>query len=100
MTPAERDVLAERKRLREKCGTDGDDKHTDGAIAASAAFLAWPNGYRDPKRPEIETVMPAPEWGSDLAHLNMSKRRRQLVIAGALILAEIERLDRADAGST
>jgi hypothetical protein len=100
-SPAARDVLAERRRQVEKEGysTDHDDEHPSGEIAAYAAFYAMPPAVRD--WPAEETGYGA-TWGEAIipAHWGPAKtgdRRRELVKAGALILAEIERIDRAAA---
>ena len=77
------DVLAERRRQIEAEGwtLEHDDGHTNGEIANAAADWASTG-----QRPVVWS------WATDKAS---RPRRRQLVIAGALILAEIERLDRA-----
>jgi hypothetical protein len=77
------DVLAERLRQIEAEGwtPEHDDKHTKGEMAKAAACYAA--GY------PIATLWP---WGDEW--WKFSDRRRNLVKAGALILAEIERLDR------
>ena len=94
MTQAATDVLAERQRQISAEGwtPDHDDEHDDGSLAAAAACYAlggqageipagWPQSWDD-------------SWWRPSAG-----ERRNLVKAGALILAEIERLDRADAAS-
>lgn len=65
-----------------------DDQHTDGALAYNAAVLACAhiefvdvNEFGQP---------PLPYWGLD----DGKDRTRCLVIAGALIAAEIDRLGR------
>jgi hypothetical protein len=91
LTDAARDVLTERQRQIEREGYEPshDDDHIDGSLAEAAAFYAR---NRDPR----ET---APRyWPWDAASWKPKTRRENLVRAGALILAEIERLDRA-AGS-
>lgn len=90
LTPAEHDVLAERQRQMSVEGwtPEHDDEHDDGSLAAAAACYAlgdqageipagWPQSWDD-------------SWWRPSAG-----ERRNLVKAGALILAEIERLDRA-----
>lgn len=82
------DVLAERSRQQQKGYTaEHDDKHADGSIAAAAALIA--GGY--PRRAAM------PGWPTKLAKqvATSMDRRQQLVIAAAMIVAEIERLDRA-----
>ena len=92
MTHAARDVLAERQRQIEVEGwtPEHDDAHSLGQMAGAAlCYLA-------------EDI---PHWARQQAHgcywpwdaewWNPGDHRRNLVKAGALILAEIERLDRA-----
>ncbi len=89
MSTALRDVTAERQRQVSQEGwtTQHDDEHSDGELARAAAVYA---------NPEIWNVFGAtsigwpwaPEW------YKPGDRRRDLVKAAALLLAEIERLDR------
>ena len=88
---AARDVLSERQRQIEAEGwtLPHDDEHEDGQLAAAAASYAVasanPSAFIAPP-----ALWPwAGEWWKP------SDRRRMLVKAGALVLAEIERLDRA-----
>ena len=102
------DVLAERRRQVEAEGftTEHDDEHTDGDIARAAATYAmagamqtsylrmhflgeWANGGFS----KVRSQWPD-RW--DWAWFKPTNPRRDLVKAAALILAEIERLDRAD----
>lgn len=103
------DIATERMRQKDAEGYDRahDDEHTDGSLAAAAACYALPKPtlgnkveYEYPGRGEcdvqqvyegIPTLWPS-SW-----HARFWKpkdRRRDLVRAGALIVAEIERLDR------
>ena len=89
------DVLAERKRqqLIEGWTPDHDDEHADEELAdAAAAYALSPKHYVFPNRAECPDFWPWDErcWNPK------DDRRRDLVRAGALILAEIERLDRAE----
>ncbi|HBT4563364.1 hypothetical protein [Klebsiella pneumoniae] len=91
VTAAAADVLAERKRQVTAEGwTPGhDDEYEHGELADAAGCYALSSELFDcagePPRP-----WPWPdEWWKP------TNRRRDLVKAGALILAEIERLDRA-----
>lgn len=91
VTAAAADVLAERKRQVTADGwTPGhDDEYEHGELADAAGCYALSSELFDcagePPRP-----WPWPdEWWKP------TNRRRDLVKAGALILAEIERLDRA-----
>lgn len=94
-TKALKDVRAERLRQMDEEGwTPGhDDGHCNGEMAGAAACYAL---YRSQLSAMvvmgenvIETVWPwSPDWWKP------TTRRRDLVKAAALILAEIERLDR------
>ncbi len=92
---AERDVLAERERQKAVEGWppehDDDYAHFELARAAScyAAEAAEPT-----RRPAEEGDRPY-NWPWHSEWWKPSGRRRNLVKAGALILAEIERIDRA-----
>ena len=101
------DVAAERRRQidREFWTLKHDDEHVDQSLALAAALYATPLPLyaKDEKDDETRFYDPWP-WGYDngdrLSSANWDKRRthprrRQLVIAAALIAAEIDRLDRA-----
>lgn len=84
------DVQAERRRqiTAEGWTPEHDDKHNGGELAdAAACYALWAGGINPGNWREFWPW--APEW------LKHSEPRRMLVKAGALILAEIERLDRA-----
>ncbi len=93
---AARDIVAERVRQVVKEGwlPSHDDQHAFGELAKAAGCYAWIAGLSD----ELRLILDAPppiwpsNWGSDW--WKPTDRRRDLVKAGALILAEIERLDR------
>lgn len=85
------EVLAERQRQVSQEGwkTEHDDKHGEGQLADAAACYAvaphdivWPNQ---------EPVWP---WSGRYNKTAKHGERRCLVIAAALLVAEIERLDR------
>ncbi|EKN9352462.1 hypothetical protein [Pseudomonas aeruginosa] len=94
------DVQAERRRQVEAEGwtPEHDDEHACDEIAAFACFYAMPPAARDRDTSSTgygdtlgEAILPEgwePKTGD---------RRRELVKAGGLILAEIERLDRTAA---
>lgn len=94
-TAAARDVLAERRRQVSDEGwtPEHDDTHSDGEMAGAAACYALYRSHLNlpPMGGDLlEQVWPwAAEWWKP------TDRRRDLVKAAALILAEIERLDRA-----
>ncbi len=90
-TSAARDVLAERERQQSAEGwtPEHDDDQADEKLLDAAFCYA---------KPDILDGLPigwpwAPSWWKP------TTRRRDLVKAGALILAEIERIDRADASA-
>jgi|GEM_PF-2506417 len=104
ITTAARDVLAERERqvTAEGWTAEHDDQHDAGEMAAAASayclaaadalhpFSHGDGNYRD----HAPVQWPwAPEWWKS------STPRRDLVKAGALLLAEIERIDRGTAGA-
>ena len=98
-TTAAYDVLVERWRQVEVEGYDieNDDAHVLGELGAYAAFYAMPPAARD--WPAEETGYGA-TWGeaiipADWTAPKPGDRRTELVKAGALVLSEIERLDRA-----
>ena len=68
-----------------------DDRQTDAELAFAAAHYALPSGYES----WYGSLWP---WVSEEANYDKKDEKpriRQLVIAGALIMAEIERLQRA-----
>lgn len=87
------DVLAERLRQVEVEGwtPEHDDEHGRGDLICAAYCYAkyanWP-AFKD---------TPPIDWPWDARSWKPGDARRNLVKAGALILAEIERLDRAEA---
>lgn len=95
---AAQDIAAERRRQVEVEGwtPEHDDEHDDGALArAAACYAAIESGLSsavvyDGRNATPEDVLwPFPGWLKPKGH------RRNLVRAAALIVAEIERLDRA-----
>ncbi len=92
LTDAARDVLAERRRQVSNEGwtPERDDQYTAGDMASAAACYATQGRYHYPEPGE-----PGPNWPWAAEWWKPSTYRRNLEKAGALILAEIERLDRA-----
>lgn len=101
------DIAAERERQRKKLGwtLSHDDEHTDGSLAAAAAACYALNAsMRDDARKAHEDLDNQEGFISILRfmwpeswlrqHWKPRDRRLDLVRAGALIVAEIERLDR------
>ena len=87
------DVLAERRRQQAGEGWthERDDTYTDGELArAASAYAAASTYYHADPYAAVLSIWP---WSR--GWLKPTTPRRDLVKAGALILAEIERLDRA-----
>lgn len=85
------DVASERQRQIEEEGwtPQHDDEHGDGSLACAASCYACAAaGLSDAER----------DWPWGENDFKTASPRRMLVKAGALILAEIERLDRAGDG--
>lgn len=113
LTKAAQDVLAERARQVNAEGwtPDHDDEHDTGELAIAAACYAAHTG--------VDVAAHHPGTKTDPAYWRLSRaqefvrsmwpwgakwwkpkdRRRNLVRAAALLLAEIERLDRASGAS-
>ncbi|MGS0976168.1 hypothetical protein [Burkholderia glumae] len=92
LTAAARDVLAERSRqMEEGYSFEHDDSHEDGEIALAAGCYAYNSGGVVWDSPVPSSFPWSPYWWKP------TTPRRDLVKAGALILAEIERIDRAEA---
>ncbi len=90
-TQAAIDVLAERQRQISAEGwtPEHDDEHDKGVMAAAAACYALHTEPVGNVRDYLKF------WPFDASWWKPGERRRNLIKAGALILAEIERLDRA-----
>lgn len=93
VSTAASDVLAERRRQVEAEGwtPEHDDAHDNGCLEMAASCYAY--HVADPD-PEGEDRAPF-GWPWDVRWWKPSTPRRDLVKAGALILAAIERRDRA-----
>jgi hypothetical protein len=99
LSEAARDVLAERHRQINAEGwtAQHDDEHGDGAMAVAAACYA----IADQRAIQVGTVELRKLWewtGWSVQWWKPKDRRRNLVRAAALMLAEIERLDRSVKG--
>lgn len=105
MSKASDDVVAERQRQVSEEGWSAthDDSHNNGELAAAAACYASPHrafkavdgvgrGYK-PYTVYRDLWPWIDQWWKP------KDRRRDLVQAGALIIAEIERLDRQSAAT-
>lgn len=103
---AESDVLSERRRQVEVEGwkPEHDDQHTDFSLAHAAAVYALCAAVDSSDRSVMDNfqnvdTVPHPIrklWPWNQNWLKPTSRRRDLVKAGALIKAEIERLDRVE----
>lgn len=102
--PALLDVIAERQRQMSVEGwtPKHDDKHDNNELAFAASCYAFHSAaaswdFEDDGTPY--DIHPAPKnWPWSPEWWKPKNPRRDLVKAGALILAEIERIDRAAAG--
>ena len=96
------DVVIERKR---QINTEGwteqhDDQHSDGSLALAAACYAihaatWPTTGTSSLGETYSTAPLLSRWPWSAKFWKPKNQRRDLVRAAALILAEIERLDRS-----
>ena len=84
------EIAAERKRQIEVEGwtAEHDDFHDDDELAVAAGCYAFPN-----RRMGFRLKIPV-DWPWHPSWWKPTTRRRDLIKAGALIVAEIERLDR------
>jgi hypothetical protein len=104
-----RDIYDERLRqvTAEGWTPEHDDRHNDGSLARAAACYAMAGSIEaGASRSGLLNILWYPEpptltsclqklWPWDMDWWKPKDPRRDLVRAGALILAEIERLDRA-----
>lgn len=108
LTKAAQDVLAERERQKSVEGwtPEHDDEHDSGELARAAACYAHAGGLSPVARKYLENapdftgehmVIARRLWPWDRSWWKPKDCRRDLVRAGALIVAEIERLDRLSA---
>lgn len=85
-------IAAERARQVSEEGwtPEHDDQHKDGSLAGAAAVLAMEHTYGDARWVNYDT-----SWIRELRNKHAATPIiRRLVIAGALIAAEIDRLER------
>lgn len=94
------EIRAERERqIAEEGWTyEHDDKHSGGQLAAAAACYAAPFRVFRPEfqygRGGVQFIAYVDGWPFADKWWKPSRRRRNLLKAAALIVAEIERLDR------
>jgi hypothetical protein len=95
MSKAIEDVLAERQRQISEEGwtPEHDDAHEFGEMAVAAAAYAVKSTKDYGTYPNL---IPEDIWPWDADWWKPKSPRRDLVRAAALIVAEIERLDRAE----
>jgi HAMP domain-containing protein len=95
-TTAGLDVLGERARQRRWEGYDDahDDKHQDFALTSAAISYLMDARLRGTTGHGFGES-PPPDWPWEVTDWKTKKVRQSLVVAAALILADIERLDRA-----
>lgn len=98
LTRAEEDVIMERSRqvLVENWTAEHDDGHVGGEMATAASAYAVAGSY-EAELTGIETAMIIDElWpvAWDTRWFKPTTPRRNLVKAAAMLIAEIERLDR------
>lgn len=94
---AARDVLGERARQVSAEGwtAEHDDHHTSGELGLAAALYALPYESGVMEQDDFIRIDMLLEISFDWKLKPEQDRRRRLVKAGALIIAEIERMDRA-----
>jgi len=104
-TQSVQDVVAERQRQVSNEGwtPEHDDTHRAGEMAKAAACYAWASALPAYSRAVHEgdwwrTVILRRLWPWDRNWWKPKNPRRDLVRAGALILAEIDRIDRNSQG--
>ena len=90
-----REIAAERQRQVSAEGwtPEHDDAHEEGSLACAAGCYAIHAGLPDEAR--VPKGWAPQDWPWEAEWWKPKDRRRDLIRAGALIVAEIERLDRA-----
>lgn len=96
-TQATQDVIAERQRQKDAEGwtPEHDDEHTGGELASAAGCYAMAAAKMVKNDPGSADYSAPTEWPWHPNWWKPSDPRRNLVKAAALILAEIERIDRS-----
>lgn len=91
-------IANERRRQvkEEKYGKVHDDKHTDQSIAMAAAHYASPGEALMIDHTGAYVEMWPDNWDIEYNKKDKHGRKKQLVIAGALIAAELDRLIRLE----
>ena len=98
MSKSTKDVLAERHRQQDKLGwtPEHDDKHEDYSLSGAARCYMHPHNATELSN--ISEYVPR-GWPWCKRWWKPKTYRENLVRAGALIIAEIERLDRRESKS-
>ena len=94
------DIAAERQRQVEGEGwtPKHDDQHPNGELVFAAVAYAAPEPVYRKRGDDLQVTYRDSfpwEWDPKWDKRDKHDRRRQLLIAGALIVAEIDRIDRA-----
>lgn len=94
------DILGERARQisAEGWSQSHDDEHSDGILSRAAACYALRPEERQ-AAVSLHLTLLHRLWPWTPSDWKPRDRRRDLVRAGALIIAELERLDRKEAGT-
>ena len=94
-----REIDEERTRqiASEGWTAEHDDGHTNGELARAAGCYALHAGLPEPA--QVAAGHAPGDWPWDAAWWKPKDRRRDLIRAAALIVAEVERLDRASRAS-
>lgn len=71
-----------------------DDKHSGGELAQAAGIVA-----ADLEVTDMEPLDTPRHWAAHIFEKHQHNRRHQLIIATAMLVAEIERMDREAGGS-
>ncbi len=100
------EIAAERERQKsvEDWTPEHDDTHKDGQMARAAACYSWAGSLSDMTRKCMSHGQYNGSWSEAIIHRRLwpwdaqwwkpKDKRRDLIRAAALIVAEIERLDR------
>lgn len=98
-TQGEHDVLREKRRQIDEEGfTPGHDDEVNhhGSLARAAACYAWPQADHIERAEKVAT--PPTGWPWPAKWWKPKAYRRNLVRAAALLIAEIDRIDRLNRG--
>lgn len=92
------EIAAERRRQIEAEGWTPahDDQYVGGELALAASCYATVAAWDDRIRARAALKYTPPFWSLAAEWWKPTTRRRDLIKAAALIVAEIERIDRAD----